>query len=48
MFYLAHEFHDDPKGGILANTNCGGNYTGFKCTSVVSKGGTPFKTGVEM
>lgn len=24
MFYLAHEFHDDPKGGILANTNCGG------------------------
>nr|XP_046237819.1 uncharacterized protein LOC124055237 isoform X2 [Scatophagus argus] len=24
MFYLAHEFHDDPTGGILANTNCGG------------------------
>ncbi|XP_072235305.1 uncharacterized protein [Leuresthes tenuis] len=24
LFYLAHEFHDDPKGGILANTNCGG------------------------
>ncbi|XP_059183551.1 uncharacterized protein LOC131962621 [Centropristis striata] len=24
MFYLAHEFHDDPAGGILANTNCGG------------------------
>lgn len=24
MFYLAHEFHDDPRGGILANTNCGG------------------------
>lgn len=24
MFYLAHEFHDDPQGGILANTNCGG------------------------
>lgn len=24
MFYLAYEFHDDPKGGILANTNCGG------------------------
>lgn len=24
MFYLVHEFHDDPRGGILANTNCGG------------------------
>ncbi|XP_047432365.1 uncharacterized protein LOC125000759 [Mugil cephalus] len=24
MFYLAHEFHDDLTGGILANTNCGG------------------------
>ncbi|XP_029985610.1 uncharacterized protein LOC115416045 isoform X2 [Sphaeramia orbicularis] len=24
MFYLAHEFHDDPEGGILTNTNCGG------------------------
>jgi len=24
MFYLAHEFHHDPKAGILANTNCGG------------------------
>ncbi|CDQ84185.1 unnamed protein product [Oncorhynchus mykiss] len=24
MFYLAHEFHNDPHGGILANTNCGG------------------------
>ncbi|XP_028254929.1 uncharacterized protein LOC114431580 [Parambassis ranga] len=24
MFYLAHQFHDDPRGGILANTNCGG------------------------
>ncbi|XP_051282987.1 uncharacterized protein LOC127378346 isoform X2 [Dicentrarchus labrax] len=24
MFYLAHEFHDDPRGGILANSNCGG------------------------
>ncbi|XP_032412195.1 uncharacterized protein LOC116715691 [Xiphophorus hellerii] len=24
LFYLAYEFHDDPKGGILANTNCGG------------------------
>ncbi|XP_067116388.1 uncharacterized protein [Osmerus mordax] len=24
MFYLAHEFHDDPHGGILTNTNCGG------------------------
>ncbi|KAM9328274.1 uncharacterized protein KZ484_019608 [Pholidichthys leucotaenia] len=24
MFYLAYEFHDDPRGGILANTNCGG------------------------
>lgn len=24
LFYLAHEFHDDPAGGILANTNCGG------------------------
>ncbi|KAF6734912.1 hypothetical protein FQA47_022260 [Oryzias melastigma] len=24
MFYLAYEFHDDPKEGILANTNCGG------------------------
>ncbi|XP_068165596.1 uncharacterized protein [Antennarius striatus] len=24
LFYLAHEFHDDPRGGILANTNCGG------------------------
>lgn len=24
MFYLAYEFHDDPKRGILANTNCGG------------------------
>lgn len=24
MFYLAHEFHNDPRGGILANTNCGG------------------------
>ncbi|XP_055786142.1 uncharacterized protein LOC129859922 [Salvelinus fontinalis] len=24
MFYLAHEFHSDHHGGILANTNCGG------------------------
>lgn len=24
LFYLAHAFHDDVKGGILANTNCGG------------------------
>ncbi|XP_038153744.1 uncharacterized protein LOC119791613 [Cyprinodon tularosa] len=24
LFYLAYEFHDDPVGGILANTNCGG------------------------
>ncbi|XP_077462648.1 uncharacterized protein LOC144078446 [Stigmatopora argus] len=24
MFYLAHQFHDDPAAGILANTNCGG------------------------
>ncbi|KAG9348835.1 hypothetical protein JZ751_029152 [Albula glossodonta] len=24
LFYLAHEFHDDLEGGILANTNCGG------------------------
>lgn len=24
LFYLAHEFHDDPVGGILTNTNCGG------------------------
>ncbi|XP_013864040.1 uncharacterized protein LOC106517628 [Austrofundulus limnaeus] len=24
LFYLAHEFHDDLKGGILTNTNCGG------------------------
>nr|XP_020513393.1 uncharacterized protein LOC110002093 [Labrus bergylta]XP_020513394.1 uncharacterized protein LOC110002093 [Labrus bergylta] len=24
MFYLAHEFHDDPRGGVLTNTNCGG------------------------
>lgn len=24
LFYLAHEFHDDVSGGILANTNCGG------------------------
>ncbi|XP_078101145.1 uncharacterized protein LOC144513829 isoform X4 [Sander vitreus] len=24
MFYLAHEFHDDLTGGILTNTNCGG------------------------
>lgn len=24
LFYLAHEFHDDPTGGILTNTNCGG------------------------
>ncbi|XP_069577382.1 uncharacterized protein [Brachyistius frenatus] len=24
LFYLAHEFHDDPPGGILANSNCGG------------------------
>lgn len=29
MFYLAHEFHDDPKGGILVNTNCGGLYRSF-------------------
>ncbi|KAM4601953.1 uncharacterized protein ACJ7VT_019959 isoform 2-T4 [Polymixia lowei] len=25
MFYLAHQFHEDPRGGILANTNCGGS-----------------------
>ncbi|XP_012678776.1 uncharacterized protein LOC105896555 [Clupea harengus] len=24
LFYLAHEFHSDLHGGILANTNCGG------------------------
>ncbi|XP_008292559.1 uncharacterized protein LOC103366568, partial [Stegastes partitus] len=24
LFYLAHEFHDDLRGGILTNTNCGG------------------------
>lgn len=24
LFYLAHEFHDDPLGGIVTNTNCGG------------------------
>nr|XP_040029775.1 uncharacterized protein LOC120817518 isoform X2 [Gasterosteus aculeatus aculeatus] len=24
LFYLAHEFHDDITGGILANANCGG------------------------
>ncbi|KAM8872681.1 uncharacterized protein ACB058_004536 isoform 1-T2 [Synchiropus picturatus] len=24
LFYLAYEFHDDPEGGILVNTNCGG------------------------
>ncbi|KAK9524287.1 hypothetical protein VZT92_018137 [Zoarces viviparus] len=24
LFYLAHEFHDDVGGGILTNTNCGG------------------------
>lgn len=24
LFYLAHQFHDDPTGGILTNTNCGG------------------------
>ncbi|XP_029282978.1 uncharacterized protein LOC115005344 isoform X2 [Cottoperca gobio] len=24
LFYLAHEFHDDLTGGILNNTNCGG------------------------
>ncbi|XP_054650511.1 coagulation factor VII isoform X4 [Dunckerocampus dactyliophorus] len=24
MLYLAHQFHDDPTAGILANTNCGG------------------------
>ncbi|KAM9836133.1 uncharacterized protein ACBR49_019791 [Aulostomus maculatus] len=24
LFYLAHEFHEDPAAGILANTNCGG------------------------
>ncbi|MED6263301.1 hypothetical protein CHARACLAT_003275 [Characodon lateralis] len=24
LFFLAYEFHDDPKGGILTNTNCGG------------------------
>lgn len=24
MFYLAHQFHDDPSGGIQTNTNCGG------------------------
>lgn len=29
MFYLAHEFHDDLRGGILANTNCGGSYKSF-------------------
>lgn len=24
LFYLAHQFHDDLTGGILTNTNCGG------------------------
>ncbi|XP_029377728.1 uncharacterized protein LOC115055830 isoform X2 [Echeneis naucrates] len=24
LFYLAYEFHNDPRGGILTNTNCGG------------------------
>ncbi|CAL8407149.1 unnamed protein product [Arctogadus glacialis] len=24
LFYLAHEFHGDFEGGVLANTNCGG------------------------
>ncbi|XP_063967308.1 uncharacterized protein LOC129279362 [Lytechinus pictus] len=24
MFFLAYEFHDDFEGGVLANTNCGG------------------------
>ncbi|XP_061745183.1 uncharacterized protein LOC133544123 isoform X3 [Nerophis ophidion] len=24
MFYLAHQFHDNPTAGILTNTNCGG------------------------
>lgn len=24
LFYLAHQFHNDPQGGILTNTNCGG------------------------
>ncbi|CAL8288392.1 unnamed protein product [Lota lota] len=24
LFYLAHEFHEDVGGGVLANTNCGG------------------------
>lgn len=45
MFYLAYEFHDDPTGGILANTNCGGQYTSFKCTLVVPTGSKPPKTG---
>ncbi|XP_071508875.1 uncharacterized protein [Diadema antillarum] len=24
LFFLAHEFHDDFEGGVLTNTNCGG------------------------
>lgn len=27
LFYLAHEFHHDPRGAILTNTNCGGLYS---------------------
>ncbi|TWW63870.1 hypothetical protein D4764_03G0008780 [Takifugu flavidus] len=27
LFYLAYEFHDNPREGILTNTNCGGSYT---------------------
>lgn len=30
LFYLAHEFHDDITGGILANANCGGSYRSFE------------------
>lgn len=46
MFYLAYEFHDDPKGGILANTNCGGQSASSKCTLVASAGSEPLKTDI--
>lgn len=35
MFYLAHEFHDDPRGGILTNTNCGGLYWRFRISNLL-------------
>ncbi|XP_054479659.1 uncharacterized protein LOC129111649 isoform X2 [Anoplopoma fimbria] len=48
LFYLAHQFHDDVGGGIMANTNCGGENCnrGAALGALLGAGGAGFpRTG---